>query len=266
MCSCPVALGQGTSTRWRAQEASRSRGRRGWRRCKRSARGRTQVLSSPGPLLTSTMAAPGGGTGRPGASESLARTASPAWPPEGIRGGPGGPSSDGGIKRDRREKKKCGWRDLNSQGRSHTPLKRACLPIPPHPLVSDEDREPCSTGSELQAEAQNLLQYTQGRIALPLGAAAEARGPWVSRGVEGVGRKVWEDWEGLGGATKPWKGCEALEGLRGLGRLRGLKGWRGRRRSPEGGVGRRGPPGRGGPQGPRGRRRLRESVGRFSLR
>ena len=32
-------------------------------------------------------------------------------------------------------KKKCGWRDLNSQGRSHTPLKRACLPIPPHPLV-----------------------------------------------------------------------------------------------------------------------------------
>ena len=31
------------------------------------------------------------------------------------------------------QRKKCGWRDLNSQGRSHTPLKRACLPIPPHP-------------------------------------------------------------------------------------------------------------------------------------
>ena len=27
----------------------------------------------------------------------------------------------------------CGWRESNSQGLPHTPLKRACLPIPPHP-------------------------------------------------------------------------------------------------------------------------------------
>ncbi len=27
----------------------------------------------------------------------------------------------------------CGWRESNSQGFPHTPLKRACLPIPPHP-------------------------------------------------------------------------------------------------------------------------------------
>ena len=40
-----------------------------------------------------------------------------------------GPGPQGG-------KEECGWRDLNSQGRSHTPLKRACLPIPPHPRGS----------------------------------------------------------------------------------------------------------------------------------
>lgn len=28
----------------------------------------------------------------------------------------------------------CGWRDSNSHSVSHTPLKRTCLPIPPHPL------------------------------------------------------------------------------------------------------------------------------------
>ena len=27
----------------------------------------------------------------------------------------------------------CGWRDSNSQGQGHTPLKRARIPIPPHP-------------------------------------------------------------------------------------------------------------------------------------
>lgn len=31
--------------------------------------------------------------------------------------------------------KLCGWRDSNSQGLRHTPLKRARIPIPPHPLV-----------------------------------------------------------------------------------------------------------------------------------
>lgn len=30
----------------------------------------------------------------------------------------------------------CGWRDSNSQGVSHTPLKRARIPIPPHPHLS----------------------------------------------------------------------------------------------------------------------------------
>ena len=34
----------------------------------------------------------------------------------------------------RADKSLCGWRDSNSQGVSHTPLKRACLPVPPHPL------------------------------------------------------------------------------------------------------------------------------------
>jgi hypothetical protein len=29
----------------------------------------------------------------------------------------------------------CGWGDSNSQGLSHTHLKRARIPIPPHPLV-----------------------------------------------------------------------------------------------------------------------------------
>lgn len=33
-------------------------------------------------------------------------------------------------------KLECGWRDSNSQGVRHTPLKRACLPIPPHPQES----------------------------------------------------------------------------------------------------------------------------------
>ena len=30
----------------------------------------------------------------------------------------------------------CGWRDLNSQGRSHMFLRHARIPIPPHPQVN----------------------------------------------------------------------------------------------------------------------------------
>jgi hypothetical protein len=30
----------------------------------------------------------------------------------------------------------CGWGDSNSQGLCHTHLKRARIPIPPHPLVN----------------------------------------------------------------------------------------------------------------------------------
>lgn len=41
---------------------------------------------------------------------------------------------DKGNSCQRADKSLCGWRDSNSQGVSHTPLKRACLPVPPHPL------------------------------------------------------------------------------------------------------------------------------------
>ncbi len=41
---------------------------------------------------------------------------------------------DKGSPHRRADKSLCGWRDSNSQGVSHTPLKRACLPVPPHPL------------------------------------------------------------------------------------------------------------------------------------
>jgi hypothetical protein len=37
-----------------------------------------------------------------------------------------------GITQDLFEKW-CGWRDSNSHDLSHSPLKAACLPIPPHP-------------------------------------------------------------------------------------------------------------------------------------
>ena len=60
-CSRPVPLGQGTSTSSRLQSAAAAMGRRGMRRCRRWARGLTQVDSSPGPLLTSTIETGGGG-------------------------------------------------------------------------------------------------------------------------------------------------------------------------------------------------------------
>jgi hypothetical protein len=60
-CSCPVPFGQGTNTSCKLPSASGTAGRSGIKRCRRRARGRTQVESSPGPLLTSTIETGGGG-------------------------------------------------------------------------------------------------------------------------------------------------------------------------------------------------------------
>ena len=100
--SIPVALGHGTSTSLKARGEWIALGLSSSCRWSCSASGRTQVLNSPGPLDTNTTESDG--------------------------------SVDRSVKRNGSDlEKKCGWRDLNSQGRSHTPLKRACLPIPPHP-------------------------------------------------------------------------------------------------------------------------------------
>ena len=95
--SMPVALGHGTSTSRRLRGECLALGLSSNCLWSCSASGRTQVLSSPGPLDTSTTA------------------------------------SCGSVPDEPDKEMKCRWRDLNSQGRSHTPLKRACLPIPPHP-------------------------------------------------------------------------------------------------------------------------------------
>ena len=95
--SLPVAFGQGTRTNLRVKSCLSSTHSELFILLSSSTTGFTHVVNSPGPLETIT-------------------TATDCYfiavKPEYI---------------------KCGRRDLNSQGRSHTLLRRARLPIPPRP-------------------------------------------------------------------------------------------------------------------------------------